>query len=309
MLKKLRLSLAYHSQALTSSINFLYLRPLSSIATVLVIAITLTLPALCWVFSDNLNELALSWKKQSHISLYLKTSLTTDEESAFVQQLNHMPGIVKLRLRTRAEGLTELQKQEGMGDILKYLPKNPLPTVIEIEPALNLDSPEKISVLFEQLKVLPPVEQAKLDIDWLNRLHTLLGFVSALAKGLMLILALAVILIVGNTLRLAIHHRHEEMQVLKLVGATDSFILRPFLYSGLWYGILGAIFAVLLVNIFILSMAFAFKPLAEAYHLDYSLLSLSVRQAYLIVFVAGILGWLGARIAVKSQLASIEPYS
>ena len=165
----------------------------------------------------------------------------------------------------------------------------------------------KLEQLYLQLKSYPQVDQAKLDIQWINRLQAILGFIDSLAHGLMILLALAVILIIGNTLRLAIHNRHEEIQVLKLVGAKDSFIIRPFLYSGVWYGLAGAIFAVLLVNIFMLSLTLVVNQLAAAYEMHYSLVGLSLRQILLLVLSATILGWLGACLSVKKQLANIEP--
>jgi cell division transport system permease protein len=118
---------------------------------------------------------------------------------------------------------------------------------------------------------------------------------------------MAVIVIVGTTLRVAIHSRQEEIQVLKLIGAKDPFILRPFLYSGVWYGAIGAIFAIFLVNIFILSLGASVNQLAVAYQMHYPLTGLTIRQILLLVLFAIILGWVGARLSVKRQLASIEP--
>jgi cell division transport system permease protein len=195
-----------------------------------------------------------------------------------------------------------------MHDMMRYLPENPLPAVIEVVHALTVDSQAKLDLLAGQLGTLAFVEQVKLDMDWMKRLQILLGFANQLTKALMLLLALAVVLIIGNTLRLSLHHRHEEIQILKLIGATESFILRPFLYSGIWYGLAGAVIAVFLVNIFIISLAKAVNQLIVAYQMHYSLIGLSVSQILLLLMFAVILGWLGARLSVKQQLASIEPY-
>jgi len=307
VLKKLQPLAAYHVQAATNSFNFLCRRPLSTMMTVIVIAIALTLPVLFWVFSDNLEQLTIDWQRGGHISLYLKTP--TADENAFLTELRSIPGVGQVSLKTPAEGLVELQKQEGMQDIVRYLPDNPLPAVVNVIPNQAIDNPLKVQQLVERLKTLPQVEQAKLDMEWITRLHAMLGFVGKIANALMALLASAVVLIVGNTLRLAIHNRHEEIQVLKLIGATDAYILRPFLYSGIWYGLIGAVFAIFFVNIFMLSVAVAVQELATVYHMHYPLLGLSVKQAYLIVVTAVFLGWLGARLSVKRQLASIEPYN
>ena len=307
MLNKIRALLGHHLQAALASLRTLYSKPLASLMTILVIAVTLVLPALFWVLSDNMHELTIKWKHGAHISLYLKSPLSAAEQAALLLRVQKTAGVGHANLKSPAEGLAELQQQEGMQDVMRYLPENPLPAVVEVLPTLDVNTPMELEHLYAQLKAYPNVEQAKLDIQWINRLQAILGFVDSLARGLMILLAIAVILIIGNTLRLAIHSRHEEIQVLKLVGAKDAFIIRPFLYSGIWYGLAGAIFAVLLVNIFMLSLTLVVNQLAAAYEMHYSLIGLSVRQISLLVLSATILGWLGACLSVKKQLANIEP--
>ncbi|STX52523.1 cell division transport system permease protein [Legionella busanensis] len=308
MLKKLQSWISYHMQAATLSFNSLCRTPLATMLTAIVIAITLTLPALFWVINDNLKQLTAQWQGSGHISLYLKSNLSNEDENNFLLQVRAVEGVGYATLKTKAQGFAELEQQEGMREILHSLPENPLPAVIEIVPNKTVNEPLKVNQLFERLKAFSQVDQAKLDMQWLMRLHAILGFVGRIAHAIIILLALAVMLIIGNTLRLALHKRQEEVQILKLIGATDTFILRPFLYTGIWYGMLGAVFAIFFVNIFMLSVAVAVQELSSAYHMQYPLLGLSVKQAYFIVFVAVILGWLGARIAVKKQLSSIEPY-
>lgn len=307
MLTKWKTLFAHHLQAALASLNTLCRKPIATLMTVLVIAITLVLPALFWVMSDNMHQLTTKWQHGGHISLYLKSALSPADENALLSRVKKTAGVGHTTLKSSAEGLAELQKQEGMQDMMRYLPENPLPAVIEVTPTFEINTPEKIEQLYLQLKSLPQVEQAKLDIQWIKRLQAIIGFIDTLAQGLILLLALAVILIVGNTLRLAIHNRHEEIQVLKLVGAKDSFIIRPFLYSGIWYGLTGALFAVLLVNIFMLSLTLVVNQLAAAYEMHYSLVGLSIRQIALLIISASVLGWLGACLSVKKQLANIEP--
>lgn len=309
MLNKTQSILLYHVQAAISSLNSLCLKPLATLMTVVVIAITLALPALFWVFTDNFNQLTTNWQQGGHISLYLKTGLTTAEQEDILQRVRSTEGVGQVFLKSADEGLAELTKQEGMQDIMRYLPENPLPAVIEVVPALTTDSPAKLDLLSRQLQKIASVNESKVDMAWINRLHVLLGFAGHIANALMSLLALAVVLIVGNTLRLAIHNKHEEIQILKLIGATDPFILRPFLYSGVWYGLAGAIVAIFLVNIFILSLGVAVNQLVVAYQMHYPPIGLSIRQILLLVLFAIILGWLGARLSVKRQLAAIEPYN
>lgn len=307
MLKKSRSLWAYHLDAATQSFNLLCRKPLANLMTVIVIAIALALPTLFWISTDNLSLLTKNWRQNSHISLYLKLDIPSTDQSKLLEKIKKMQGVGDALLKSAEEGLDELKAQEGMQDIMHYLPNNPLPPVIVVLPAITVDSPAKLDLLARDLRALPQIESAKWDMEWMIRLHAILGFAATAAKALMALLALAVVLIIGNTLRLAIQNRQEEIQVLKLVGATDSFILRPFLYSGVWYGLTGALLAVFLVNIFIFSIGFALNKLAVVYQMHYPVAGLSIRQILLLATFAIILGWLGARLSVKRQLATIEP--
>jgi cell division transport system permease protein len=254
-----------------------------------------------------MNQLTIKWQQGGHISLYLKSRITAAEASDVLQQVQKTVGVGSASLKSATEGLLELQQQEGMQDIMGFLPDNPLPAVIDVIPAINSLNPQRLEALYSALKVFPQVEQAKLDRQWVHRLQAILGLMSTMAYGLIILLALAVLLIIGNTLRFTIYHRHEEIQVLKLIGANDSFILRPFLYSGVWYGVAGALFAILFLNIFILSLTIVINKLAAAYDMHYSLIGLSLRQMALLLFVAIMLGWLSACFSVRRQLSTIEP--
>ena len=309
MLKKTQSLFAYHVQAAKQSFNSLCRKPLATLMTVTVIAIALALPALFWVFTENLGKLTDGWQRGGHISLYLKSTLTKEEQQTLVQKVQHTEGVAQVVLKTAAQGLDELKQQEGMQDIMKYLPENPLPPVLDVIPTVTIDSPAKLDLLSRNLQSMPQVEHAKLDMEWITRLHAILGFAGKIANALLSLLALAVMFIIGNTLRLAIQNRQEEIRVLKLIGATDPFILRPFLYSGIWYGMAGAVLAVFLVNIFTLSIGIALNQLAIVYEMHTPLIGLSIRQILLLISFAIILGLMGARLSVKRQLASIEPYN
>lgn len=280
---------------------------MATVMTSFVIAIALALPALFWVCTDNINKLTQDWERGGHISVYLKPNLLAMEQKQLIKHVRGIDGVGQVSLKSAAEGLAELTQQEGMQDIMRYLPENPLPAVIHVLPSLAIDSPAKVDLLVRQLRTLSGVEQIKVDMEWIRRLDALLSFAAHFANALLALLALAVILIIGTTLRLALHSRQEEIQVLKLIGAKDPFIFRPFLYTGIWYGIIGAIFAVFLVNIFILSLGIAVNQLISVYQINYSLDLLSIRQILILITFAIILGWLGAFLSVKRQLVTIEP--
>lgn len=298
---------AYHGQAALTSLNSLYRTPIATIMTILVVAVSLTLPAIFWVMTTNMAQLTLNWQRSSPISLYLKTSLSPQDEAALLKRVQQTVGVKQAILKSPAQGLAELQRQEGMENIMRYLPKNPLPALIDVVPTVDMNNPKKIQQLYLQLKAYPQVEQTKMDVLWMKRLSAIFGFTGRMAKGLMAILALAVVLIIANTLRLALHHRYEEVQVLKLIGAKDSFIIRPFLYTGMWYGLAGSIVAVFLVNVFMLSLKLAANQLFAVYQMNYSFGGLSFIQAITLIASAVFLGWLGAFVSIKKQIATIEP--
>lgn len=307
MLTKLRTLMAYHAQAAVSSLIYLCRQPFATGMTVIVIAITLTLPALLWVFSDNMVELSNNWKKGGHISLYLDMQLSTTDAEQLLERVKKTDGVGEAKLKTPAEGLLEMQRQEGMQDLMSNLPENPLPAVIDVVPAIGVTTPAQLDTLYARLKALPGIDDARLDLQWVTRLYALLDLVAQVTHGLMMLLSVAVVFIIGNTLRLVIQKRYEEIQVLKLIGASDAYIMRPFLYSGLWYGLVSAILAVILVLLFMFSLGSVLNQLIEAYQMRFPIAGLSLRQTLLLIFIAPCLGWLGARISVKRQLARIEP--
>jgi cell division transport system permease protein len=306
LIKKMQSSLAFHLEAITQSLNLLAKKPLANAMTILVIAVALALPGFFWVFADNLSQASAAWQRSGHLSLYLKPA-SASAQNELMQLLQKIPAVGQATLKSPAEGLSELIKQEGMHDIMRYLPENPLPAVIDILPAVTVESPSQLQALVKQVQGLPHVDQVKLDMAWITRLHALLHLATQFAHALMVSLALAVILIISTTLRLALHNRREEIQVLKLIGASDSFILRPYLYLGIGYGATGAMIAVLLVDGFVFTTDSLINQMAAVYEMHYSLLGMSIRQILLLLVFAIILGGLAARLSVRGQLQSIEP--
>lgn len=300
MLTKLRARLSYHFQASLSSLNILRRKPLATLMTVVVIGITLTLPTLFWVFTDNLQQLTSDWQRGGHIALYLDSSSSFAEEQTLLSKVKATPGVGDAIYISSEEGLIQLQRQEGMQDIMSYLPENPLPAVIDVIPANDVKRSKKLDELYQTLKAYPHVEQAKYDIQWVNKLYTFLDVAAKISQGLMMLLALAVVLIIGNTLRLAIYNRQEEIKVLTLIGASKAYIIRPFLYLGVFYSVAGAIFAIGLVHIIILSLTVLADQVAAVYQMNVALMGLTFRQSLLVLLSAIVLGWFGARVSVHS---------
>jgi len=304
----LRVWFLHHIQAAKNSLLYLLRQPFATAMTVIVIALGLSLPVLFWVFTNNLAQISTNWQQGGQISLYLDMQQSQAQETALLARVRAVEGVGQALLKTPKEGMLELQQQSGLDDLTIELPDNPLPAVIEVTPSLNMNTITQIEALYQRLKALGGVDEAKLDLQWVNRLHALLSFAATLTRALMFLLAATVVFIIGNTLRLAIQNRSEEIQVLKLIGATDAYIARPFLYTGLWYGIAGAVVALLLAKGFILSLGIVVSKLVIVYQMHYLILFFTATQVLQLLVLAAFLGWFGARLSVKKQLTSIEPY-
>jgi cell division transport system permease protein len=291
-----------HIQALQRSLKTLLNKPLATLITIVVIGMTLTLPALFWVFTQQMVALTTHWQRGGHISLYLTVPSSPTDEANLLQRVKDTPGVAEAKLISSAEGLLELQHQGGMQDIMQYLPENPLPATIEVTPTAAVNTLERLTQLYQRLKTYEHIEQTKLDLQWISRLYALLALVSALTHGFIILLAIAVMFIIGNIQRLAVHQRQDEIQVLKLIGAPDAYISRPFLYSGILYGLGGAVFSIVLVNLFVLSLDEVINQLAATYQLHLPFSGLSIQDGFLLVLLAMLLGWLGARLSIEPAL-------
>lgn len=307
MLKLVQVFFFQHYNAAIQSLNYLCNKPLATCVTSGIIAIALAIPALFWVLSDNLSQLTADWHRKGTVSLYLKLNQNETIQLQTLEHVKQTSGVANAVLKTPSDGLNELRAQEGMEDIMKYLSVNPLPAMIMVSPNAEFGSLSKINHLAEQFRKMDSVEYVQVDSEWAQQLDSIAHFTSCFARGLFLLLALIIILIIVTSLRLAVYRRQEEIQVLKLIGAQNRFISRPFLYSGIWYSLSASILAVFLVNIFMIYVGEAINTFLSAYEIHYSITLLTIRQILLLMFFAIIIGWLGARISVMRQLSSIEP--
>lgn len=298
-----------HAQVLIASLGRLYRTPLSSLMTVAVIAIALALPSGLLVILDNLQRLNASWDTSSSISLFLKQTTSQAQAERLARELEGWPNIAGVTVIDRTLALEEFRELSGFGEALQALESNPLPHVLEIraETAAAEDPEQAMASLVDELGRLPEVELAQLDMQWLKRFAALMdiGRRGILVVGALL--ALAVLLIVGNTIRLDIQNRRDEIEVSKLIGATDAFIRRPFLYTGLWYGLLGALLAWILVGIGFWLVDAPVRRLAGLYDSSFLLSALSWQGIGLLLLTGIVLGLAGSWAAVGRHLDAIEP--
>jgi cell division transport system permease protein len=307
MHSKLTSWLIRHSQALFASLGQMWRAPLANLMTIMVIAIALALPAGLYILLQNVNIASQDWHQTAQISLFLKQDTGADDTQILIEKLRQNSDIAQVHYVSPQQGLQQLKQQADFSQVIEQLPQNPLPGVITLVPAQTLQSPWAIKDLLAQLKQLQHVDIAQLDMAWLKRLYAIINLAQRFVWGLGVLLSLGVILIVGNTIRLAIQNQKRAIQVTKLVGATDAFIRRPFLYVGLLYGFFGALIAFILVKLFLAWLSPALEDLMNLYQADFYLHGFSLLTTE-IMFLGGMgLGSMGAWLAVKQQLKHIEP--
>lgn len=296
-----------HAQAFFFSLGKLWRQPLANFMTIAVIGIALALPATLFILLQNIQNLGAGWDNKAQVSLFLKQTITNDQAHVLQQQLQSQSNIGKVTYVSPEDGLAQFEKQSGFGNVLQQLNSNPLPAVLLVEPADNIHSPLLIHALVEQLKQLPQVDVAQLDMGWVKRLFGIINLAEQGVVALGFLLALTVILVVGNTIRLSIQNRRDEIEVTKLVGASNSFVRRPFLYTGILYGFLGALIAYLLVTILLMWLSGPVESLSGLYQSSFYLQGFSLFSSEILLIIGMALGWLGAWIAVARQLRKIEP--
>ncbi|NNL06924.1 MAG: cell division protein FtsX [Gammaproteobacteria bacterium] len=299
--------LRHHLQMLVASLGYLTRQPVSTLMTSAVIAIALALPAGLYIALDNASQLSADWDGSAMISLFLKDKTDLKQAQKLADRLALSKEIEKVIIIDRDQGLKQFQRISGFGDAIKFLDENPLPHVITVQPAGDQQRPEKIVHLVEKLQNESLVELAQLDMQWVKRLYTLLDVAQ---RGVWIIgslLSLAVLLIIGNTIRLDIQNRREAIEVSKLIGASDAFIRRPFLYTGMWYGISGGLLAWVLISVSLGIMADPVQKLAALYHSSYELSGLDIGNITTLLLLSCLLGLAGSWIAVGRHLSEIEP--
>lgn len=303
----LRTRARLHAQVLIASLGRLYRAPFSSLMTVAVIAIALALPSGLLVLLDNLQRLNAGWDGTTSISLFLQQSVSDARADRLAEELRDWPRIDAVRTLHRDQALAEFRELSGFGEALDALDENPLPGVLIVQPAANAAPDQPIEALVEELGRLPEVELAQLDLQWVKRFSAMMdiGRRGVLVVGALL--GLAVLLIAGNTIRLDIQNRREEIEVCKLIGGTDAFIRRPFLYGGFWYGLLGALLAWLLVAVGLWLLDEPVRRLAGLYDSGFLLGGPSLEGVGLLLAAGVGLGLAGSWLAVGRHLRAIEP--
>lgn len=291
--------------SLKASFSRIWETPVASSLTILVVAIALALPASFSALVENVRLPLDALDTTSQISLFLKPELSNEAARKLSERLRKNPRLSGATLLTKEDGLRELTTFSGFQDALAALSTNPLPAVIILRP-LATDA-ASVTQLLDELRTLPESDRVQFDDEWLKKLRALLVIAERCAMAFSLLLGLGVLFIVGNTIRLELQNRREEIIVSKILGATNGFIRRPFMHSGFWYAFLGAMLALVVANLLIFDVKEPADALAELYDSPYRLSFLSIKSTCILLGSAILLGIVGAWIVVGRFLREIEP--
>lgn len=275
---------------------------LASLLTIIVIAISITLPTICYLLWKNANEAASQWYPTPNLTVYLDKSLSQENTDVFINKIRQYPEVEDITYLSRNETLDEFKLWSGFSDAIDLLDENPLPAVVIIIPKEAAKQTSILHALQAEILKLAEVDDVRLDDSWFTRLTALTDMVKAIVWTISILMVIAVSLVIGNSIRLAIFARRQTIVVMQLIGATEGFILRPFLYSGMFNGFISAIVALVLSAIFIFQIEAIILNVSSVFGTIFTIESLNWEESLFIILVATIIGWLSAFVATKKYL-------
>jgi cell division transport system permease protein len=290
--------------AVQFSMERLWFNPLSTWITLAAIAIALSLPTSLHLLLKNLQTLTDDKREVPTITLFLKQTVTEQQAKDRAELMSELPEVDKVRVVTRDEALADFRKITGFAETLKTLDENPLPHVLIITPKLDLlgDVEMDVNAFSSKLKSYPEVDDVQIDVEWVQRLRAILGIAERIVLVVSVLLGLTVLLVVGNTIRLDIENRKDEIRVTRLIGATNTYIRRPFIYGGIWFGLFGGILSLVIVHVALLFLVAPVNQLAKLYGSTFTLHGLDVVMTIEILLASSMLGIIGAWLAVGRYL-------
>ncbi len=299
--------LVHHRKVARDSAERLWRTPVASSMTWMVMGVALALPVALLLLLTSLQGVSAGWESSARITAYLKDDVPLERARELKAEVLDDSRILEVELIDKEQALAEFRVSSGLEDALDYLEGNPLPHTLVVTPDKASRSSSGVETLVTRLQGLGGVERVQVDLGWLQRLNAMTDLLARAVWALALLLAAAVVLVIGNTVRLAIENRRDEILVAKMVGGTDAFVRRPFLYTGAWFGLGGGVVAWVLLQLSLWWLSGPVGRLAELYRSDFSLNGLTFDGALALLIVAMLLGWLGAWVAVKRHLDDIEP--
>jgi len=296
-----------HAQAFFGSLGRLARSPASTVLTLLVIALALALPASLRVFVTNAQAATGNLGNAIDVSVYLKTDVPLAKARQLADAARARADVAEVTLIPADKGLEDFRNYSGFGEALAALKENPLPHVLHVRPRDTASSAAALEALRGYFTAWPEVDLVQMDTQWVQRFNAILEVLRELLLLAAAALGVGVVAVIGNTIRLEIAGRRAEIEVIKLVGGSNSFVRRPFLYTGLLYGLGGALLAWGIIALGIALLQDSVATLARLYGSHFELRGPAPEEIGALLGAGAVLGWIGAWISAARHLRSIEP--
>jgi len=295
-----------HVSTAIGSLGRLVRQPFASLMIILVIAVTLAMPAAINLVVKNARSVSGSWDNALDFSVFLKQEVSISEAEALARLIRQRADIDTVKFVSADDALAEFKRQSGFAEALDQLPDNPLPHTLVVRPGAGNTSASLI-LLQEEIGNLPESDYVQVDTEWVQRFHAILDIVrQAISIGAAL-LGIAIVVIIGNTIRLDIENRREEIEVTKLIGATNAFVRRPFLWTGFWYGLFGGLMALALVHYGLFMLEGPVAKLSGLYQSNIAVVSLDLKEGAAIIGIGVFLGLFASWFTAARHMRRIEP--
>lgn len=282
-------------------------QPLATFLTVAVIAISITLPSLCYIVWKNVSQAAQQWYPTPQLTVYLDKSLDEKGAEQTVAGLRQLDGVKSVNYLSREEAMIEFRNWSGFGTALDLLEENPLPAVAIITPKIDFQNSQSLMNLRNKVGKLAGIEDVRMDDSWFTRLAALTGLIGQIALVIGILMVMAVFLVIGNSIRLNIFARRDTINVMKLIGATDGFIMRPFLNGGIILGFFGALLSLILSALLVWQLTDIVTQVASVFGTTFHIQGLLWDEVLLVILVAAMIGWLAAWLATVQHLRRFTP--
>ena len=284
----------------------LWQRKFGTLLTILVIAVSLTIPTVSYLMWKNLHLATTQFYPESKLTIYLHKNLSEEDANLVVEKIRQQEGVESLNYVSRQESLKEFKSWSGFGEELEILDDNPLPAVVMVKPTSEFNVSEKRDELRTNLTKIKGVQEVRLDNDWMEKLTALSWLIAHVAIFCTVLMTIAVFLVIGNSIRSDVYSSRASIDVMKLLGATDQFILRPYLYTGMIYAVLGGLVAAIFSTFTISYFTSGVKYVTDIFAVQFSLNGLGVGEFVFLLVCCVIMGYVGAWIVAKRHITLLD---
>lgn len=296
-----------HIQVFFYSLGQMAVSPFATVMTTAVLGVALALPSGMFVLLSNVETVLSGWDGQARISVFLKSGTNEQQGRKLASTIQERVEVSEVDFISADAALIEFRELSGFGQALEQLGQNPLPHALLVRPTEEYSQAQKLQHLLARFSKYKHVEQVKVDLDWVQRLHAISNFIRRGVILVSVLLSVAILLVISNTIRLAILNRRDEIDIINRIGGTDAFVRRPFLYSGFFQGALGGLFAWILVEVALVLLHGPFKELVMLYDSSYKMSGMTLEAIVLLVAGSGSLGWVASHITVGRHLKQLQP--